>query len=95
MNDADVVVQVGVIGVETQRRFVSRFRVVGTSHLDQDVDLIKLNPTYPNLIKLNPAYPNLIKLNPTCPNLIKLNPTCPNLIKLNPTKTKLFDKYRV
>ena len=37
MDDADVVVKVGVVSVERQRRFVRRFRVVGATHLDQNV----------------------------------------------------------
>ena len=37
VNDADVVVEVGVVGVERQRRFVRRLRVGGSTHLDEDV----------------------------------------------------------
>ena len=37
VDDADVVVEVGVVGVERQRRLVRRLRVGGATHLDQDV----------------------------------------------------------
>ena len=50
VDDADVVVEVGVVGVERQRRLVRRLRVGGATHLDQDVASVDVSLGWKKMI---------------------------------------------